>query len=66
MASFWAYYGSLILQYFKKGRRGVAKKHIKSPTHVRQVLSEQINKLRDGEVTKDEVEKARAIGYLSK
>lgn len=40
-------------------------RRIKSPTHVRQVVSEQINKLRAEEVTKEEVDKARAIGYLS-
>jgi len=42
------------------------KKHIKRPTHVRQVLSEQINVLRQKEeVSEDDVKKARAIGYLS-
>lgn len=40
-------------------------KRITSPNHVRQVLSEQINRLRKEKVTSDDIDKARAIGYLS-
>lgn len=40
-------------------------KRITSPNHVRQVLSEQINRLRNDKVTSDDIDKARAIGYLS-
>lgn len=40
-------------------------KRITSPNHVRQVLSEQINRLRNDNVTSEDIDKARAIGYLS-
>lgn len=41
------------------------KKVIKSPTHVRQILSDEINKLREGTASKEELDQARAVGYLS-
>lgn len=41
-------------------------KRINKPQHIRQVLSEQINLLRNKkEIDKTEIERARAIGYLS-
>jgi hypothetical protein len=41
-------------------------KRISKPQHVRQVLSEQINILRSTEeIDKVEIDRARAIGYLS-
>lgn len=41
-------------------------KRINKPQHVRQVLSEQINILRKKkDVDKKEIDRARAIGYLS-
>jgi len=40
-------------------------RRITTPTHVRQVISEQINRLRKNEATSEDVDKARAIGYLS-
>lgn len=41
-------------------------KRINKPQHVRQVLSEQINILRSKEkIDKVEIDRARAIGYLS-
>lgn len=41
-------------------------KRINKPQHIRQVISEQINHLRQSEeVEKKDIDKARAIGYLS-
>jgi hypothetical protein len=41
-------------------------KRINKPQHVRQVIGEQINHLREAEnVDKTEIDRARAIGYLS-
>lgn len=41
-------------------------KRINKPQHVRQVLGEQINQLRTKkELEKQDIEKSRAIGYLS-
>lgn len=41
-------------------------KRISKPQHIRQILSEQINILRSTkEIDKTEIERARAIGYLS-
>ncbi|HZG72277.1 MAG TPA: hypothetical protein VEY51_12150 [Chondromyces sp.] len=41
-------------------------KRISKPQHVRQVLGEQINVLRSKkDISKVEIERARAIGYLS-
>lgn len=41
-------------------------KRINKPQHVWQVIGEQINHLREAkEVDKTEIDRARAIGYLS-
>lgn len=41
-------------------------RRINKPQHVRQVLGEQINRLRTiEEIEKREIERSRAIGYLS-
>lgn len=43
------------------------KKYIKTPTHVRQVLSTQINILREMNVrtNEDKIKRAKAIAYIS-
>lgn len=44
----------------------MADKRINKPQHIRQIVSEQINQLRQNEYPeKADIDKARAIGYLS-
>ncbi|MGM0899416.1 MAG: hypothetical protein ACQEV0_16020 [Bacillota bacterium] len=44
----------------------MADKRIQKPQHIRQIIGEQINGLRKSEFPdKSEIDKARAIGYLS-
>lgn len=43
----------------------MAKKHIKKPQHIRQVLAEQINILREAKnLSKNDMERARTIAHL--
>lgn len=44
----------------------MADKRINKPQHIRQIIGEQINKLRNNDhPEKEDIDKARAIGYLS-